>query len=512
MSPVPDLQSPPASTSTAASAVQQESATESRWRRWGRRWSQLVAIGLVLNLGLVLFHLSYSPLRETYRQYVPALVALYDPVKGIVPNPRTQHYLQTVDRLEQARSQQNTSALPDLLADLRQQSIELIVDSPFSSINQPSTEAAFKQRMQSHMGTPSAIAAFQTFWDASYLDQTGWTAELQFFEAQIRPILQQTYWRTVGENGALTDRFNQLDLGFLVLFIVDFLGRTWRYSRNQPSMNWGDAILRRWYDWPLLLPMWRWLRVMPTVVRLHQSGLVNLERMLAQLTHEPAAYLAHRVSTFLTVRLINQTQASIRQGDAAKLLFQPKDYIQVSNVNKVDAIADRLIQLIIYQVLPTVQPDLEVLLHHSLSTALKQSDVYESLQQIPGLGNLPDEATEQLSAYLAQATYEVLAHSYADLEGRALMERLSQDFKQALKVQLQNAATQQELQTLLSDLLEELKLNYIQRSVQLDPKQTMAEVDELERVVGEAAILPPATPDTPTAAAFNDGADDRPLA
>ena len=61
----------------------------------------------------------------------------------------------------------------------------------------------------------------------------------------------------------------------------------------------------------MLIPFWRWLRVIPVTVRLHKSGLFNLERILAQITHEPAAYISHRASTFLIVRLLNQSQDTI---------------------------------------------------------------------------------------------------------------------------------------------------------------------------------------------------------
>ncbi|MDY7013509.1 MAG: hypothetical protein SVX43_07855, partial [Cyanobacteriota bacterium] len=101
---------------------------------------------------------------------------------------------------------------------------------------------------------------------------------------------------------------------------------------------------------------------------------------------------------------------------------------------------------------------------------------------------LPAGAIEQLSDYLAQATYEVLATSYADLQGRELFDRLTQNFKQALKRELQDEATQRELQVLLSQLLEELKLNYIQRSPQPDPEATLAEAEALRQQKNEAKL------------------------
>ena len=49
----------------------------------------------------------------------------------------------------------------------------------------------------------------------------------------------------------------------------------------------------------------------------------------------------------------------------------------------------------------------------------------------------------------------------------------SQDFNRALRLELQDKETITELESLLSELLDEVKINYITRSAQSDPTQTM---------------------------------------
>lgn len=456
----------------------------SRWRAWLTGWNQLVAVIALVNLLLGLFNLSYVPLRDVYLQHFPAAVVVYDPVKGIEPHPNTQAYLQQVNRLEAEvptlglRSPQ----IGALLADLRQQSDDLIDENPFAIGNKFGTFAKFKRRIQDQVQAESATRSLQKFWDANYLETVGWAEAIAFFDNKLRPLLETTYFRTVGETGQYSDRFWQLDLYFLGFFAVELLGRTFFFSRRQPGISWADALLRRWYDWFLLIPVWRWLRIIPVAVRLHQSNLVNMERILAQVTYEPAAYLADRVSGFLMVRLVNQTKDAVEQGEAARLLFQSGQYIRVSNVNKVDAITNRLLELTIYRVLPEVQPELKALLQHSLEEAFKQFEFYEQLQALPGFAALPTEATEQLAGYLARTTGDVLASTYADAEGRELLDRLTQDIKRTLARELQDAATQSELQTLIADLLEELKINYVQSSAQYNAEDTLAEVDHLNQV------------------------------
>ncbi|MEO1693591.1 MAG: hypothetical protein AAFR63_19025, partial [Cyanobacteria bacterium J06631_6] len=154
--------------------------------------------------------------------------------------------------------------------------------------------------------------------------------------------------------------------------------------------------------------------------------------------------------------------------------------IEVGETDKIDKISDRLISLTIYRVLPEVQPDLENLLRYSLKGALKQSDLYQAVRGIPGLTHLPQETIEQSADYLAQTTYDVLANSYTDREGKVIFNRLSSNFATTLKQQIQNEATQAEIQTLLSDLLEEWKLNYVKNSQQRDPEKTLTEAEQIK--------------------------------
>ena len=53
----------------------------------------------IVSLGLILFDLTYLWLRPTYFQYLPVITRIYDPVKGIEPEPLTTEALALVDRL-----------------------------------------------------------------------------------------------------------------------------------------------------------------------------------------------------------------------------------------------------------------------------------------------------------------------------------------------------------------------------------------------------------------------------
>ena len=102
------------------------------------------------------------------------------------------------------------------------------------------------------------------------------------------------------------------------------------------------------------------------------------------------------------------------------------------------------------------------------------------MRGIPGFTNIPQETIDQLADYLAQTTYDVLINSYTDAEGKIIFNRLSKNFSSTLKQQVRSRATQSEIQTLLSDLLEEWKLNYVRSSRQRDPEQTLAEAEQIK--------------------------------
>ncbi len=445
-------------------------------RSKGNWWKNFIAVVAVINLVLVLFDLSYIPLRDVYLKHIPAVTA-YDSVKSIEPHPVTQRYLNTVDILEthlqKSRLQANSTA--SIFASLRQQSIDILTENPFSSANKFSTFATLNRRMEYQMDTLSARKSFTEFWTQDYFNQVGSEEALSFFDSKIRPLLEVNYYRVIDENGQFIDRFWFIDLGFVIFFILELLARTFWVSRQQDNISWWDAILRNWYDGLYLLPIWQWLRVIPVAVKLHRSSYMNTERILEQVTYEPVVYLANRVSMFLMVRLINQTQEAIETGDAVSSLLQPKDYVKVGEVDNFDAITDRVLKLVIYRVLPEVQPDVEVFLQHSLKNSLKESDFYQVLKNIPGMNMIPAELSEQLADYIAETAYEILASSYADTQGRLLFENLTDNFRVALRKQLQDKQLQQELQPLISDLLEELKLNYIKRAKQENSEATLDE-------------------------------------
>lgn len=451
-------------------------------------FERLIALIALLNFALVLFDLSYIPGRDFYLQVLPKITQVYDPVKGITPHPETQNYLRIVNQLEEQVLQTGlkSDSVANLLDKLRLLSNQMIGDNPFDVANKSGTLAKIKHEVRLRTNQPSARAAFNTFWSQDYLSQRGWQSEISFFNTQIRPLIHSNYYRDIGRFGNFIDWFWLIDLPFIAIFALEFLARTYYISRHRPDLNWLEAILKRWYDLFLLLPFWRWLRIIPLSIRLYQTQLLNLQPLRSQLNHDFAVNFAGEITEMVGIQVIDQLQNAIRKGDLTRWLLHPesrKPYIQVNGTNEVKAIATRLVNVSVYDVLPKIQPDLEAWVHHSLTSTLNQSPLYQQIQNLPGLGNLPQQLTEKLARDLSQSVSDQLAQAISDPVGGELTSRLITNFRDALETELRKTHNIQEIQSLLIDMLEEIKINYVKGITDAGMEKVLAEAEHIHKII-----------------------------
>jgi hypothetical protein len=458
-------------------------------------FERLMALTALLNLSLVLFDISYVPWRDFYLRQLPILTTIYDPFKGIEPHRDTQKYLETV---EQLKLQVIATGLPSpqvasKLQELSDLSAKTIDEDPFRVASKTGNLEKIKDRMRDRVPNPqdSAKESFQTFWSQDYLTKKGWQQEITWFDRRIAPLIAANYYRKIGENGEFQDNFWLLDLPFIALFAIEFLARTYLISRRHPSVTWRAAMLWRWYDIFLLIPAWRLLRILPVTVRIHQAKMPDLQPIRQQISRGFVANFAQELTEVVVIQLINQMQQSISTGELAKQLFQSQKqrYLDINNINEIEAIASRLIQVTVCKVLPQLQPDLEALLGYNIELFLKQSPLYQGFQQVPGIGNLPAKLAEQLVAELSklathgpQNAYEAFKTASEDPAGIQLSNRLVQHFGQALGSELQREQTLQEIQLLLTDFLEEFKINYIQRLSEEDFEKILEQAKQLQQI------------------------------
>lgn len=459
---------------------------------WFERFIALLALG---NLSLVLFDITYVPARDFYLRQLPVLTQIYDPFKGIKPHRDTQKYLET---LEELKNQVVQTGLPSpqvaaKLQEINTLSANMIDEDPFRVASKSGSLEKIKDRLRDRIPNPqqSAKQSFQTFWSQEYLSKQGWQQEITWFDAKIKPLIATNYYRTIGENGEFTDNFWQIDLPFIAIFAIEFLARTYFISRRHRSVSWRAAMLWRWYDIFLFLPFWRLLRVLPVTIRIHQAKMPDLQPIRTQISRGFVANFAQELTEVVVIQLINQMQQSITTGELARQLFksQKQRYLDINNINEIEAIATHLVQITVYKVLPQLQPDLEALLRYNIELFLKQSPLYQGWKQVPGLGNLPAQLAEQLVAEVSklvtlgpQDAYEAFKIASEDPVGTKLSSQLVQHFGQALGAELQQQQTWQEIQLLLCDFLEEFKINYIQRLSEEDFEKILEQAKQLQRI------------------------------
>ncbi|MGF1676470.1 MAG: hypothetical protein ACFCUV_22740 [Rivularia sp. (in: cyanobacteria)] len=453
------------------------------------RWfERLIAILAVINLCLVFFDLTYIHWRDFYLQVLPNVTRIYDPIKGIEPHPETQNYLNKVTKLEEQVLQTGlqSTQTENLLDELRFLSHRMIEDNPFDVANKSGTLAKIKNEIRLRTNQQSARDAFNVFWSQTYLSQMGWQSEINLFNSQIKPLINSNYYRDINRFGNFLNRFWLIDLPFVIIFALEFLARTFYIGRRNPNLNWLEAMLRRWYDLFLLLPQWRWLRIIPVTIRLYQTDLLNLEPLRSQLNHDFAVSFAEEITEMVGIQMIDQMQDAIRQGDLARWLFHPetrKPYVQVNQTNEVKAIVTRLADVSIYDVLPQIQPDIEALMHHGIVKTLNESPIYQQIQNIPGLNNLPNQLAENLARDLSHSACNNLIKSMSDPVAGKLSSNIITSFRDVLEIELQKKHNIEEFQSLLIDMLEEIKINYVKGINYSGVEKILEEANQIHQII-----------------------------
>jgi hypothetical protein len=481
-----------------------KSKSQLRQSLWFERGMAILAL---VNLFLVLFDLSYIPLRDFWLQGriniplfkqplrvpLPPITQWYDPVKGVEPYRDTQQYLGKVQELQRQIQQRGRQGLrsPEvepLLADLRRLSVEMIDTNPFELADKTGTLEKIKNRMRVHVFNnrdASAKESFRVFWSQQYLATKSPNEGLDFFNEQIRPLIETNYYRPIGENGKFVERFWRIDIWFISVFALEFLARTWLISRRHTGVSWRDAMLWRWYDIFLLLPFWRFLRVIPVTIRLDQAELIDLERIQKQISQGIVASMAEDLTEVVVVSVINQVQGSIREGDLTRWLSQRevRPYIDINNTDEVAALTTLIMRLAIERVLPKIRPDIEALLQHHLEKAIKQSPAYQGIEQFPGVGQLQHQLTERLSKEIIQAVSDGLNGVLEeDPVGEQLFKRLIEHVSEAIGTEVQGKQTLQRIQSLLTDLLEEVKINYVERLSEEDLEKVLEQTRAIRQI------------------------------
>ncbi|MEA5508372.1 hypothetical protein VB715_01200 [Crocosphaera sp. UHCC 0190] len=495
-----------------------------------RLWfEKIMALIVLANYSIVIFNLTYIPLRDFWLQgrvqifiklgrferNIPPkplrilppifseIITKYDVIKGIEPHRDTARYLQRIDNLNEAVNQQVfsnktpderqkvTEEIEKILADLRLRSRDMINQNPFQIANKTGTLERIKNKMRQHIfetEDSSATEAFEQFWSAENFRKNGWREELNFFDERIRPLIETNYFRPVGENGQPIDNFGLIDFPFFLIFLTEFLARTWYISRRHTGVSWFDAMLWRWYDIFLLIPLFRILRIIPLTIRLNQAKLIDLKAIQKQASQGFVASIAQDITEVVILQVINQVQSSIEEGIVRDLLMQQNthQYIDLNDINETSELVKLMSHVVIEKVLPEIRPEAEAFLQYNVEKALSQTPNYQGLANIPGLKTIQNQLTERLVSQLYYGLSVGLQGLLVeDTEFDQLLEKLIEKFSKSMGNELQEKHSIEQIESLLNDLLEEIKVNYVESLSQ----ENVEDILEQTRALRQAANI-----------------------
>lgn len=517
------------SASGPVAAVQELSSPRSPkgWRSvLGLTLLRISALIATVNLLLVLFDLSYVPWRNFWLQgrvrlpliertiqlplpqviqpgdggYVEPrslITQAYDRYKGIEAHHDIVTYLRAVQALRQQlqardllqRSELSSPELETARSTMQRLSLSLLEDNPFQSSGKAGTLERIKRLMREHQGGSSKWA-LTSFWNSANLATDRWQQEFAFFDQQIQPLLATNYYRGLGEDSEPIDRFDRLDFPFQVFFALELVVAIVLIKRRHPSLSWREALLWRWYDLLLFVPIWRWIRVLPVAVRLQQSQLIDVAAIQDQVSRGFVGLFAAQLIEVIALQTINQVQTTIKRGNVTRWINQSlgnrRTYIDINNVNEIEEIARQVGTLIVYQILPRLQPELVTIVQDSLESALRQSPVYQLFERIPGIGTAPAQLNRQILTGVSEGLTGLSQRTYDGItapnpQAAAAIDRIAKQLSIALVDALQDQDRLNEIQSLLCDMIEEFKVNYVQSISEANFEEVLEEAQQLRQ-------------------------------
>ena len=473
----------------------------------GMAWDRFVAIWASLNLLWVAFDLTYVPMRSFWLQrnlyplpgtplvvqlhWMPDITPWVDPIKGIGPHRETQAYLDQFNQLELAMAGAKAHALSAeqrrALAQQAALTSTLIDSNPFVASGHAGTLEKIKNRLLERADRDSAQASVALLFSPEWVQQRGWSGEQRFWRQQILPLVATNYWRSIDENGRFTDHVWRIDLLlFQSVFVVDILLKVVRLRRRLPGLSWRDAILRRWIDLPLLLPFWRWLRLLPVLERLQTAQLINIEPLRAVISRAVVALLALELFEVLALQLLDGTQSLIRSGDWPRRIRSLRSHqsVNLGQDQELLALVRIWAPLLLSRVAPRLAPEVQGLLSYSLRQSLEGSVVPPPLRQLASVLQLESGLSQQLAGGmtrnlldLSRSTGNQLART--DAAQLELLQRAIDRFWEELAAALDNGPVLTQTQELLDALLENFKGTYLSQISRSGVDSLIEELDLL---------------------------------
>jgi hypothetical protein len=476
-------------------------------RVW-KGWDRFVAVWAAVNLLAVAVDLTYVPLRPFWLQrtvqplppmpwvvplpLLPDITPWMDPIKGIEPHRETQGFIRAFEALDQAMGGHRAGApltgrQRELLVHQVALSQQMVESDPFQATAGSGTLETIKNRLRQRAGTESSKQAAAVLLSQEWLQSHDWQGERQFWQRQVLPLVARNYWRSIDENGRLTDHFWRWDLLlFQSVFLVDILLRAARLRQKLPGLRWRDALLRRWIDLPLFLPFWRWLRLVPVSERLQNVGLINLEPLRAVISRGVVALLALELFEVLALQFMDGVQQQVRSKRWPMRLRALRSHQTVMSQEEREVVElTRLwAPLLLARVVPRLAPELQGVLGHALHQSLSRTLVPAPLRQLQPLVQVEQGFSRQLAMGMVDSLLDLSRGAGARLGQRddeqlRLLQHCIDRFWEELALVLEDGPALERTQELVCAAIERLKRNYLSQVSRAGIQGLIEELDQL---------------------------------
>ncbi len=295
--------------------------------------------------------------------------------------------------------------------------LEIIKDRVRDYVKRKDLDAATRARIGD-----SSKRSFEYFWSAGNLTSATRAGELDWFKRKVRPLFEQNYFRHIGHDGELIDRFYLLDLAFVAFFALDFFARWVLAISARRYRAWYLFPVVRWFEaFNLLFPHhMAWLRlgrVVPFFVRMRENGFIPGEGILPGLVHDNAALIAEEISGLVLIRILAQVQAILRDADLTQAAP-----VGAGALAEVQALLDTQTEVLARGMVPAIQPQIADLVRFSIDKALEPwllspiggvmrlalISVHKTVRDGLAAGLAADEGRDRLAGILRTSTRTII--------------------------------------------------------------------------------------------------------
>lgn len=473
-SPTSTATSPATGTPTPAPATERGSLL-ARWRSRLRPrllWDVFMVYLAVINVGLILFDLTYLWMRPLYFRYTPVVAEVYDPVKGIEPHPLTERLLEQAAELDALLERAPSplpedaaalpapldSELPAHLDALSRTTTRVLTENPFERSGQTAELRILERHLVESLGLAPATAArlgpatlAQRFWSWAPAELPD---RLALFQRELRPLLEVNFYREYGLDGRLEDHFWLLDLPFLLIFATEFFARWGLALWRRTHSRWYLFPLLHWYDLLGIVPstqfrVFRLFRIASIYVRLRRSEAISIgDDLVSRGVERFADVISEEITDLVALRILELAQQEIRAGALSRItrstLLPRRDEVRGQIVERIsEVLAD---------------PDL-----HQRTGSFLRANLDRAVESSPALGRvpLPDAALRPLVRAVGEAVYDSVVHTLTATlrsdEGRAALDALVDEVMDSFAGELGRGEVEALIEQTVIDLLEEMK-------------------------------------------------------